>query len=419
MFTITAHQNPYLRAGQNTMQAVLSLGVAADGSLVPAPLALGIALDRSGSMDGSKINAARAGAIKVVGALDETMAFMVVAFNDSARIIYGPAMGTWDNKQRAIQALQTVYAGNGTCMSSALNAVVDKFGADTTRAKKILFLTDGKNEGERRAALDAAVRRCATSDISITAWGVGTDWDADELRHLAEATGGSADIIPTPQRVEATFAAAFNEMRKTALTDTVLHLWTPNGVIIRNVQQVYPTIVPLSTSLNPGDAHLRSLRFGALAGGEQRDYLIDLEIPVSQPGQQFLMVRPHVTYTMSGRPQEEKSDRNGWIFAQWTENTAQAAQLDSHVAHYTNQEMLADNIRAGQEALARGDNERATHLLGQALVLSESSGNRQMTDLLHGIVVRDGNGTVRLNAHADAVARKTLAINVGHTSRLK
>src|SRR5262245_34840676 len=134
MFEITAHQNPYLRQGQNTMQAVLSLQVTPQVALAPVPLALGIALDRSGSMEGSKLEAACEGAIRVVGALDESMAFLVVAFNDRAQILYGPAMGTRENKTRAIAAISSTYAGAGTAMSTALNVVVDTFGRDTTRA---------------------------------------------------------------------------------------------------------------------------------------------------------------------------------------------------------------------------------------------------------------------------------------------
>jgi Ca-activated chloride channel family protein len=33
-------------------------------------------------------------------------------------------------------------------------------------------------------------------------------------------------------------------------------------------------------------------------------------------------------------------------------------------------------------------------------------------------VQRDANGTLRLNQQADAIARKTLAINAGRTSKL-
>jgi Ca-activated chloride channel family protein len=111
MFTITAYNNQYLRLNQNTMQAVLSIGADADASLALAPLAIALALDHSGSMDGERMSAARDGAIKVVQALDETITFLVVTFNNDARIIFGPAAATPENKRRAVQSLQNVYWG--------------------------------------------------------------------------------------------------------------------------------------------------------------------------------------------------------------------------------------------------------------------------------------------------------------------
>src|SRR5947207_8537459 len=210
MFTINAYNNPYLHVGQTTFQSVLSISLERNIALGPAPLSLAVALDRSASMDGPKMRAARDGAMKVVQTIDESMIFMVVSFNDSARILFGPAPGTAENKRKAIAAIQTVNAANGTRMSQALNAIVDKLGKDQTRAAKVLFLTDGKNEGELRIALDRAVSRCTEANISIDAWGVGTDWDAAELRHMADATHGSADIIPTPNQVATAFATSFS-----------------------------------------------------------------------------------------------------------------------------------------------------------------------------------------------------------------
>src|SRR5258708_28912572 len=144
------------------------------------------------------MSAARDGAIKVVQSLDETINFLVVTFNNYARVIFGPATGTPENKRRAVQALQAVSSGGGTCMSTALNAVVDRLGQDRTRATKILFLTDGKNEGEKRPVLNEAVARCAAANISGNASGGRTHLDAAELRHIAHATHGTGDINPTP-----------------------------------------------------------------------------------------------------------------------------------------------------------------------------------------------------------------------------
>lgn len=420
MFSITAYNNQYLRIGQNTLQAVLSLHVDASVVTAPAPLALGIAIDHSGSMDGEKIHAARSGAASVVQALDETMTFMLVSFNHDVRILFGPALGTSENKRRALQAIQSVYANGGTRMSTALNAIVDKLGQRQDWAAKVLFLTDGKNEGEKGPELKQAVARCKAAAISISAWGVGTDWDAAELRYIADATHGSADIIPTPQQVAAAFATSFNEMRKTTLTNARLQLWSPVGVAIKQVQQVFPSIAPLDLQQDPASPRQQVVALGSFAPGDQREYLCDLDIPVYDPGQQFLMLRPSMRYS-AGRAgeQEEKSERSGWVFAQWTENANLAAQIEAHIAHYTNQEELSQRINDGQAALAAGDRERAVRLLGEALSISERLGNERITKLLNTIVLRDEKGTIRLNQQADAVAKKTLAINVGRTSKLQ
>ena len=420
MFTITAYHNQYLRLGQDTIQAVLSVGVDPSMPTAPAPLALGIALDRSGSMEGPKVRAARDGAMKVVQAVDASMSFMVVTFNDNAQVIFGPSMGTNENKLRAIETIKSVYASGGTRMSTALNAIVDKFGKDQGRAAKILFLTDGKNEGEQRSQLNRAVARCAAANVSISAWGVGTDWDAAELRYMADATHGSADIIPSPQQIEAAFTASFSEMRKTAIPNASLSLWSPAGVTIKQIEQVYPNIVTLGTEPDPTNPRQVVVNLGSFAAGDQRDYLITFSTPIYPPGQQFLMLRPGLKYFVSGvGEQEEKNFRSGWVFVQWTEDAALAAQIDEHIAHYTNQEELSQSIREGQEALAAGDSVRATRLLTRALEISKRTGNDRITRLLSDIVQINPDGTARLNKQADAVARKTLAINVGRTSKLK
>ncbi len=419
MFNMTAYNNPYLRPGQSTFQAVLSLRVDDTAAQTPAPLTLAIALDRSGSMDGAKIRAARDGAMNVVQLLDPDITFMIVAFNDSAQVIFGPAQGTPQNKTRAIAALQRIHASHGTCMSSALNAIVERIGQDASRANKILFLTDGKNEGETRPVLQRAVERCRATNISISAWGVGTSWDAAELLYMAEATHGSADIIPTPQQIAAAFTSSFREMRKTAVTQSYLRLWSPVGVKITSFSQVFPSIVPLALEPDATNARQQIVGLGALGAGEQRDFLLDLEVPANLPGQQFMMLRPSIVYFTGGtQPVEEKSTRDGWVFVQWTQDLTLAAQIETHIAHYTNQEELARTMKEGHAALAAGDRAKATALLGQALDISVKLRNDRITRLLSEIVHKEADGTVRLNQQANEVARKTLAINTGRTSRL-
>jgi hypothetical protein len=176
----------------------------------------------------------------------------------------------------------------------------------------------------------------------------------------------------------------------------------------------------LTLTPDPNSPRMQHAILGSWAQGDQRDYLINMEVPAYQPGQQFLMARPSLLFTGAGRgEEEEKTDRKAWVFAQWTTDLQLAAQIDHHVAHYTNQEELSQNIREGQAALASGDNERATRMLGRALQLSQQTGNENMTRMLNKLVVKDAGGTVRLNKNASEVERKTIAINSGKTTRLK
>ena len=420
MFDVSAYQNPYLREGETKLQAVLSVNLNAAVKTNPVPLALGIVIDRSGSMEGQKMEAAKDAAIRVIQAADESTAFMVITFNEIANQIVPPSAATPDNKQRAVQAIRAIYSNGGTCMSTGLAVVAREMSSAQGRARKILFLTDGKNEGEKRAVLDRAVSQCKQAQVEVSAWGIGTDWDEDELRHIAEQTQGDADIIPSPEQVASAFSAAFSHFQATALTDVKLNFWTPQGVAIKGVQQVFPSILPLQIEADLKNPRNNSIRTGSWAQGDQRDYLLDFDIPAYAPGQQFLMSRPSLVYNAPSRgEEEEKTDRKAWVFAQWTTDIQLAAQIDHHVAHYTNQEELSQSIREGQAALATGDNERATQMLGKALQLSQQTGNENMTRMLNKLIVKEPNGTMRLNKNASEVERKTIAINSGKTSRLK
>ena len=419
MFTIKTYHNQYLRLNAAAMKAVLSISADADVQLPPMPLALGIVLDRSASMTGSRLKAALDGAIQVVQALDETITFVVVVFERQAQIIFGPASGTPYNKQLAIQAIQTVSATGGTAMSTALHAIVDTFGNDPTRTTKILFLTDGKNEGEHRQRLDDAVARCSTTNIAIHAWGVGMNWNAAELRSLAQATRGNADMIPTPDEIQAQFLATFQELRKTTLSRVRCFLWSPPGVTITSVQQVYPTIVSLPLEPDMTNPRQQSVLLGSFSPGEQRDYLLDLTFSAKQPGQQYVRVRPSLRYVAAGMgEQEEKVDNSSWVYAEWTDIIALAARVDPQVAHYTHEGDLAQYIEEGQRAFDKGDTKKAERDFGQALEVSKRTGNALITRLLQDILEEEPNGRLRLNPNADPVYIKQLEINVGRTVKV-
>jgi Ca-activated chloride channel family protein len=417
MFTVATHYNPYLYLSQDSMRMVLSLNLAKDIGLAPVPLALAIVLDQSGSMSGDKIRAACDGAIRIVESLNEHTVFMIVSFESEAKVIHKPTPGTEKDKQRAIQAIKKVRAGGGTAMSTALSPVIKAFRPYQQESKNILFLTDGQN-GESRSELDKAIALCVEEHISIHAWGVGADWDATELRHMADKTHGSADIIPTPQEIGTAFENAFKQIQQTALTNVQLALWTPADIVVTQIQQVYPNIVALAKQPDSTNPRQIVVPLGSFAAGERRDYLVDISLPAHDPGQQYMIMRPAIKYTSVGAgEQEERAPRDSWVAIQWTENVALTAQIDLHIAHYTHEKDLAESINLANAALASGNKQQAAAMLSRALDISKHAGNEKMTALLSKMVMQGPDGQAQLK-DVGAIARKTLEIKRGTTSAL-
>ncbi len=417
MFEVTSHYNSYLGLNRETMRLVVSLHLPDQAQIAYSRVALAIVLDCSGSMGGKKIEAARDGAMKVIQELDEQFSFAVIAFSDKARVIYGPAEGIHEHKKRAIQAIQGLGASGTTSMSSALQAVIGALQLYQEWARTVLFLTDGIN-GDPKDVFLQTVEQCVHERIVIHAWGVGADWNADELRALAERTHGRADIIPKPQQIEAAFRQTFNQIRQTALTNVRLVLWTPEEVRVQQVQQAYPNLVELETSPDGTNPRQQIVSLGSFAIGERRDYLINLTIRPHEPGQKYMIMRPSVRFVDAQQAElEERGPRESWVTVEWTLQMALAAKIDERVAHYTREGELANLISQGNEALASGDQRQAAALLAQALDVSEQLKNEEIARLLRAIVTRDASGQPVLK-QVDAVTRRTLEIKRGTTAQL-
>lgn len=417
MFDVAAHYNAYLGPNREAMRLVLSLGLPGDAQIARSRVALAIVLDCSGSMGGPKIRAAREGAIKVIQELDEQFSFVVITFNDKARVIYGPAEGIHGHKQRAIQAIQNLDADGGTSMSSALQAVIGSFDPYREWARTVLFLTDGQN-GDRKPAFLQSVEHCVHERISIYAWGVGADWNADELRALAERTHGSADIIPRPEQIETAFRQTFNQIRQTALTNVRLAIWTPEEVTVQQIEQAFPTMVKLDIQPDGANPRQQIISLGSFSTGERREFLINLNIKPHEPGRQYMIMRPSIKYVDAQRTEmEERGPRESWLAVEWTFDVGLAAKINERVAHYTREGELAELITQGTEARTRGNLQQAAALLGQALDMSEQVQNEEIARLLRMMVTRGANGQFSLK-NADAVTLKTLEIKKGKTAQI-
>jgi hypothetical protein len=422
-FKVEAFQNRHLAPGTTRVDAILS--VTADADLkATGELVVGFILDKSGSMSGARMDSVTRAVVRAIELLDERARFFVVAFDGNAYVVSREARATLEAKRHAADVVTQLKAQGGTAMSTGLRAARTLFERIPDAIRRAVFLTDGKNEGEKAQPVAEELARCA-GVFECDCWGVGTDWQVGEVQQIAAALLGKASLIPEPAGVDAAFRAAIERAKGMALKDVRLRLWTPQGATVRFVKQVNPTIDELTDRASAVSPQVRDYLTGSWAAGEARDFHLSLDVPPGALNEELLAVRPSLVYfeaakgAREGWIEREEKPAAGRVFARWTDETTLLSLGSSQVIHYVGQAELARSIHEGLLQQERGDEAGAAQSLGRAVRLAQSSHNSAMTQRLARVVdvVDAGRGTVRLKRDVKKAATMELELESRTTSR--
>jgi hypothetical protein len=392
MFTLELNQNPFLVAGATRMEAVLT--VTADRDVRPAGHAIfGLILDVSGSMNGPVLEQAKHAAQKAIALLQPETELFVVAFSSNATLVHALSPASPQNKDAAMRAIARLEAEGTTAISHALARARGEVAKRVGARAHVVFLTDGKNSGESESELDAELALCE-GKLQADCRGVGTDWEPEQLRKIADRLLGTAQIIPDASGLEKDFTESMTRALGRAVGNVRLRLALPRSgkAKLAFAKQMSPQILDLTALAMAVEPQTLDLPTGAWAAGESRDFHLGFEMAGGAQGDEMLLARPSI---VSGSPEE--SSRGKPIIASWTQaGDERSALINSHVAHYTGQVKLATDIQQGIAARAQGDFEKATVFLGRALRAAQQSGNEQATLKLRELVAEQQDGTVKL-----------------------
>lgn len=337
-------------------------------------------------------------AIRVgINCLDEECLFSVISFNSSADTIVPATKATSAAKTAANDAVQKLRAGGGTEMSNALMAALEEAKDADAAIVLVYFVTDGENEHGDSKSLEIALS-AAEGKLQANCWGVGTDWDPRDLRKIAGRLLGTADAVPNPEKLEEKFREALAQGMAKGIGDVKLRLWMPKSVEAVTIKQMSPEIADLKGLCGRVDDKTIEVPLGAW-GEESRDYHIGFELTAQTEGEEMMVCRPKVVYLDNGNEVAAEGQR---IVATWSSDESLTTRINAQVAHYTGQEELANSIKEGLEAKARGDVDQATVLLGKAAKIAIETGNDEVTQRLKKVVdvVDAAEGTVRLRSGA-------------------
>ena len=158
------------------------------------PAAVQVVLDRSGSMAGGNLEAAKEALARLVDRLDPADRLGVVAFDDAVSVPLAAAPLT--DKPRAKRAITAIHSGGMTNLSRGLlRGLQEARRAKGEAGATLLLLSDGHaNEGEIDPdRLGAVAAKAAGDGITIATIGVGLGYDETLLAEIAR--GGRGDHL--------------------------------------------------------------------------------------------------------------------------------------------------------------------------------------------------------------------------------
>ncbi|MGI8809517.1 MAG: VWA domain-containing protein [Acidimicrobiales bacterium] len=394
-FSVEVFQNEFLAEDARNVHAIVKVTSTGGQGLAPtAEKAIVLVVDTSGSMDmpSSKIRSARHGAAAGIEMLPDGTRFALVAGTHEASVIYprsgeGLAIASQATRAEAAAAALRLWAEGGTAISTWIDLARELLERHEGCIRLAYLLTDGRNEEGAPDVLDAALAR-AEEVFQCSARGVGDDWSVLELRKISSALLGDVGMIPEPERMKEDFVEFMDRAIGRTIADVRLRVWTPKVSTVDLICQVDPTIEDLTAKGMAVPPQSWDYPTGAWAGQESRQYHICIDVPPSAVGVQKKVADVGVVVGNDVVARE-------MVKAVWTDDVELSTKINRLVAHYTNQEELAEAVEHAQEARERGDEDEATKLYQRVADLAVEADRPDLLKLVEKVAEMELDGEGR------------------------
>ncbi|MBW8803883.1 MAG: VWA domain-containing protein, partial [Catenulisporales bacterium] len=168
-----------------------------------------LVLDRSGSMGGWKMTAARRAAARIVDTLSAADRFTVFTFDHEVTtppdLPAGLVPATDRHRFRAVRHLSAVDARGGTEMAVPLRKAADLLAdRDPERDRVLILVTDGQVGDEDALLADLS---SGLAGLRVHTVGIDSAVNAGFLRRLASVGGGHCELVESEDRLDAAMDA--------------------------------------------------------------------------------------------------------------------------------------------------------------------------------------------------------------------
>ncbi|WP_395107504.1 VIT domain-containing protein [Actinomadura sp. SCN-SB] len=242
-----------LTPDEDGAEGTFALTVLPSGEGTPRPRDIVLVLDRSGSMSGWKMVAARRAAARIVDTFTDADRFAVLSFDNVVErprdLGAGLVAGTDRNRFRAVEHLASLDARGGTEMLSPLEEACGLLADAGGRDRVLVLITDGQvgNEDQILARLTPRLRGARVHTV-----GIDRAVNAGFLRRLADAGQGRFELVESEDRLDEAMEHIHHRIGAPLVTDLDVRPvdgleFVPDTVAPRRIGALYPG-VPLVVS---------------------------------------------------------------------------------------------------------------------------------------------------------------------------
>lgn len=204
------------------------------------PRDLVLLLDRSGSMSGWKMVAARRAAARIVDTLTPRDRFAVLTFDSVVEEAFeGLAEGTDRNRYRAVEHLARVDARGGTELLEPLRRAIALLDGEQGRERVLVLVTDGQVGNEDQIL---ELTGGALSAMRVHTVGIDRAVNAGFLGRLAGLGAGRSELVESEDRLDAAMEQIHRRIGAPLVTDLSLKGLDVEPGTVTHLGSIFPGV---------------------------------------------------------------------------------------------------------------------------------------------------------------------------------
>jgi Ca-activated chloride channel family protein len=274
-------QTAYLKVGLTGFE------MAGKGDRTPVNVAL--VLDRSGSMQGDKIERAKEAALMAVDRLGAQDILSVIAYQSTVDVLL-PATKVAD-KQSIREAIRSIGAGGNTALFGGVSkgAFEARKFLDDNRVNRIVLLSDGlANVGPSSpSALGELGESLSKEGISVSTIGLGLGFNEDLMTQLAYKSDGNHAFVENSADLVGIFDKEFGDILSVVAQEVTVRIECAEG------------IRPIRLLGREGDisGQIVTTQLNQLYSNQEKYVMLEVEVPATGAGETRKVAGVEVTYS--------------------------------------------------------------------------------------------------------------------------